>query len=45
MYMYDDECDEDDSDLEDEEGGDEEVAVALEMAIGDWARGRILDGG
>jgi hypothetical protein len=66
--MYDDECDEEDSDLEDDEEGDEEVAVALEMtvkelgegedeevavalemtvtemAIGDWARGRILDG-
>jgi hypothetical protein len=50
MYMYDDECNEEDSDLEDDEEEDEEVAVALEMtvkemAIGDWARGRILDGG
>jgi hypothetical protein len=50
MYMYDDECYEEDSDLEDDEEEDAEVAVALEMtvkerAIGDWAKGRISDGG
>ncbi|KAJ7511098.1 hypothetical protein B0H11DRAFT_2268941 [Mycena galericulata] len=48
--LLDEEYDEDDSELEDELSEDEdEMAAALEssvkeLALGDWARGRILDG-